>query len=347
MFVATPTSLFVAEMEEGRCCRLVRYCAHFLLYWYNHLLLLLIFSVLTAHYGSAALDGTCPVAALHEAIAQAGEGDALVDTVSFEGGISYNVPNGALYAIGGSLLLLGAAMLVSGARLQRLFTGVLVVGSLALGAEAMAAAQLLHQPSGALTAGLYLERDGERAGTFTVDCACAGSLLGTLLAISLGLHALAQPCFQRALSFLEGAVCGLLVARLVADFVPPLLEPYPLSDAPTPFVLGYPLVPFWAAAAALALLMGVGAVPENETLHAVLTAFLGAFAAAKGLRTVRDAADGRTSLELAGGDRVASDMCVAARRSDRAPRLPSAATPHAALVHTPAPSPHVLARACP
>ena len=98
-------------------------------------------------------------------------------------------------------------------------------------------------------------------------------------------------------------MCAVLIVRLAADFVPLFLEAHPFDDGiSASCFLGYPLVPFWLAVGPLALVLGV--VPEYaESAQLLTTAFLGAFATAKGITTLQDAAAGRHELELVGGAR--------------------------------------------
>jgi hypothetical protein len=51
-----------------------------------------------------------------------------------------------------------------------------------------------------------------------------------------------------------------------------------------------------------------GAVRVPPSLQVFITAFLGAFAAAKGVRTLRDAAAGRDGFEIAGGSDIKADL---------------------------------------
>ena len=101
-------------------------------------------------------------------------------------------------------------------------------------------------------------------------------------------------------------MCAVLIVRLAADFVPLLLEAHPFDDGiSASFFLGYPLVPFWLAVGPLTLVLGV--VPEYaESAQLLTTAFLGAFATAKGIATLQDAAAGHHELEIVGGARCAT-----------------------------------------
>jgi len=196
-------------------------------------------------------------------------------------------------------------MIAMGARVQRLVTGVAFVGVLALSAETASATYLLTDPPWTLAAAFDLERSGVSLGHLRVDVDCTGSVFVILIAVSIGLQALAHSYFQRALSFLEGAATGVLAVRLACDFFPTLLEAHPFSGAPH-FFLGYPLVPFWLSAGSASLLIGVAA--EHKIVQVFITAFLGAFAAAKGVRTLRDAAAGRDGFEIAGGSDIKADF---------------------------------------
>lgn len=164
----------------------------------------------------------------------------------------------------------------------------------------------------------------------TLDLQCSGAFLALLVAATVSLQLLAAQWFQRISLALEAAICALLLVRLTADFAPPLLQPLPAdaassltalaasaptvaarllpnpSDVLTARLLGYPLVPFWAAAALLALL--AASIPESSTWAVTLTAFLGAFACAKGLEVLRDYREGDRTLELAGGEEVSSSV---------------------------------------
>ena len=64
---------------------------------------------------------------------------------------------------------------------------------------AVASFYLLAAPPYSLAAALALERDGSKFGFVRLDVECTGATLLVLLAVSLGLHALAQRPFQRAL----------------------------------------------------------------------------------------------------------------------------------------------------
>lgn len=306
--------------------------------WYNHLLLLLLVAVILAHFGTLGDEQTCPISSSYhgvEALVDAVEkrlppilqaADAATDEappqeagedLSIEDGLSYTLPPVAMYALGGLLTLVGLLMLVWGARMRRAIIGTAIVGALAAAAQYFVNAFLLGEPPYSLAAALSLDRDGINLGSVRLDVECTGATLVVLGAISLGLHALAQRGFQRALFFLEGVACAVLAVRVAADFAPRLLAPMrvgvvsvghltvDLSKFEGDAYLGYPLLPFWALAAPLALLLGI--LPNHPAINALTTSFLGAFATAKGVRTLSDAYHGRTALELAGGDSVAAD----------------------------------------
>ena len=59
-------------------------------------------------------------------------------------GVSYTIPPTALLAVGGSFLLLGVLMLLGGFQVQRIVTGVIIVGGLVLAAENLVATELLR-----------------------------------------------------------------------------------------------------------------------------------------------------------------------------------------------------------
>ena len=309
MFTHTQTSVALSNIDSNPCWRCGNFFLQHLWYWFNQLLVLIVLAVLITRYGSLGPEQTCPVTAAHAGLVRIGA--ATEDGLAFDNGITFSLPPSAIYAVGATALAVGGVMLSCGLRLQRVFTALLVLGALALYAESAAMQQLLYKPPEAdLAVGLFLESDGVTTFRFRVDLPCAGSVLLLLIAISIGLHLITQPLFGRVLSFVEGAICGILAVRLAADFFPPLLEamPGPFDEAgatPKAF-LGYPLIPFWSAAGVAALIIGV--MPEGETMTILITAFFGAFAAAKGVRTLQDAAAGLDALELAGGSRVHSDV---------------------------------------
>ena len=296
---------------ETMCARCGIWTCRRLIYWYNHIMLLLLFSALVSHFGAIGEEGTCPAGASTQHFfpslaTEEGEEGAEEDAVSIRRGITYQLPPAALFAAGGLLVAIGSAMLIWGIRFRRLVTGVLIVGALAVMAKSIATANLLgDDPPFSLAAVISVERDTVSLGGIRLDLECTGSILAIVCAISLGIHALASPIFQRVLAFIEGAACAILAVRLLADFVPILLEPHPF-EGEAHYFLGYPLVPFWLTAGPLALLIGL--LPAYASVEIVTTALLGAFAAAKGARVLQHALAGGHSLELAGGENISSDM---------------------------------------
>ena len=273
MFTHTQTSVALSNIDSNPCWRCGNFFLQHLWYWFNQLLVLIVLAVLITRYGSLGPEQTCPVTAAHAGLVRIGA--ATEDGLAFDNGITFSLPPSAIYAVGATALAVGGVMLSCGLRLQRVFTALLVLGALALYAESAAMQQLLYKPPEAdLAVGLFLESDGVTTFRFRVDLPCAGSVLLLLIAISIGLHLITQPLFGRVLSFVEGAICGILAVRLAADFFPPLLEsmPGPFDEAgatPKAF-LGYPLIPPGRPPASPRC---CGVMPEGETMNILITVF--------------------------------------------------------------------------
>ena len=301
----TPWSLRAAE-GETQCARVGFWLLKYLIYWYNHAMLLLLCAVLIAHFGATGDEKTCIVAASTHAV-EDDESSDVQDAVSISHGITYSLPPSALFAAGGICVILGLATLAVGVRLKRFVTKVIVVSALSMLAKIVATKHILaDDPPFSLAAAVSVELDSVSIGGIRLDLECTGSVLVILASISLGVHALNTTMFQRVLAFIEGAACAILLVRTAADFAPILLEPYEGSGE---FFLGYPLIPFWLSAGPLALVIGLlpGDWPGVEI---VTTALLGAFATVKGAKVLHDTLAGDTEIELAGGNHIHSDLIM-------------------------------------
>ena len=267
-----PHSSFHVQ-ERCRCAmRFVRWLGAV----YNHLLLCLILALISSYFTvDAEEDGVCPIATFHafmlgykERAVATVEG-AVSANIGVATGVSYTIPPTALLAVGGSFLLLGVLMLLGGFQVQRIVTGVIIVGGLVLAAENLvatellrvagrrqlsevitsapleaAAAPLVEEPVAAATSpvpGSHLEASLELLSDglpitppLRVDLKCTGAFFAVFLALSIALHLLTARWFQRISLTVEGAACALLAVRLAADFFPPLLEVHQPSSSPPP-----------------------------------------------------------------------------------------------------------------
>ena len=256
---------------------------------WNHLVLLLFAAMITAHFLS--FDDECILSTIHGMLIDGASMAATVpqERVQISVGVAYNVPPGLLLTLGSVLFLLGVSMLIFGMRMQRTITALVVVGGGVVVMEEVTARMWLNTPAeDRYSLDLTFMRGIDTVNTFVIDLACTGSVYAIFLTISAGLHLVAMTFFKRAAQFFEGAVAAVLFVRLIANFYPTLLESHPIDvglDVGS-FFLGYPLVPFWAIAVPLAFVLG--ALDASPWMQVGVTTFLGAFAATKGLRTIRD-----------------------------------------------------------
>jgi len=106
------------------------------------------------------------------------------------------------------LLLIGTSVLIFGAPMRRFVTRVLVTVALGYTGMAWASDYLLADEPYAepysVAAIMSIEHSGISVGGFRLDLECTGSLLCLLVALSISLHALAQPCFRRAYALRVG-----------------------------------------------------------------------------------------------------------------------------------------------
>lgn len=271
---------------------------------WNHLVMLAALAILLPQFLAGGSE--CPVISVHNLLLD--QVHEPTDKLDLEAGIAYSLPPGVHFVLGGGLTLLGLMMLVFGLKMQQIISAAVVVASLALVAEEVSVRTLLLRPlANRYAVNLTLSRGAVSVGSVVVDLACSGSLFAVLLAISAGVHFVALQSFKRTAQFFEGAVSAVLAVRLASQFVPWLLESHPIAGAGYDghFFLGYPVVPFWAIAMPLAFL--VGAIEPVPCMQALITCFLGAFAATKGMRTVQEYLAGYDDIELAGGNDVHSD----------------------------------------
>ena len=300
--------------DSCRCCRRTLLV---LLRVYNEALLLFVLAGVLAYYTASSEDGACLVSSIPtyayapaEGGTQAGGASAAAAVSAVTTGIAMDLPPVALLAAGVAFTATGIVMLACAVPAQRIIVGLVVVGGLAFVSEQASEQALLGEATPNVDAALTLMRDGLSVGGFTLDLRCTGSMFAILVASRLGLWMLETRLTQRAMMFVEGAACGVLAVRLAADFYAPLL----VSSASVPdagLLLGYPIVPFWASAVPLGVVLGTAASAEGPGeggTATLLTLFLGAFCAAKGLRTLQDYYVGGSTLELAGGASVDSDM---------------------------------------
>lgn len=278
-------------------------------YIWNHLIVLLVLAgAVTAPFADSEY-GTCPIANVRKTVLQTTHSSDA--TPGLDQGVAYDLPAEAVLFAGSAFLLVGIAMLLFPWPFRRAVSCVVFVTVLALLAEEGSSRLLLDNSASPLDLTFTLTRGPDELSSLRVDLPCTGSAFAVFAAIWAGLHLMALQTVKRASLFFEGAVCAVLLVRMLADFLPVLLEPQPLSGA-AQFFLGYPVVPFWAVSIPLALL--IGAIPQGG-FRVVITSFLGAFAATKGLRTILGFLDGQTSLELSGGADVHADPVQGAIQS--------------------------------
>mmetsp|Transcript_37896 Transcript_37896/g.100220 ORF Transcript_37896/g.100220 Transcript_37896/m.100220 type:complete len:373 (+) Transcript_37896:30-1148(+) len=271
----------------------------------NHVVMIAALAVLLAQL--LEIDHDCPIVALHSALVEEVQ-QPENNEMDIDAGIAYHLPPEALLVLGSILASIGAMMLIFGGKMQQFFSASIVVSSLALAAQEVAVQTLLLQPkSERFFLNLTLSRGATPLSSLKLDVACTAAFFAILIAISTALHFVALRMFKRMAQFFEGAITAVLTVRLVAQFLPWLLVSHPFSGADYVghMFLGYPLVPFWAIALPLAFILG--ALEPVPCLQAIITCFLGAFAATKGIRTIQDYLVGADDIELAGGDDVHSD----------------------------------------
>ena len=259
-FIAAPTLRFDAARDS--CCHCLYLLLPHLIRAYNELLALIFIACVAAAWTESHYDG-CPLANIPAPKGSAPtDGEPVADDAAITRGVSYDVPPKLLLGAGYLFTTFGLAMLVFGPTVQRTIVKGLIVLVVALASAQVASSSLITPVAERLSMTTSLLRGGVALGGFTLDLQCTGSMLGIFVAARLAIFLVGLSLVERSMLFLEGAACGVLGVRLAANFYPPLLvESSVVPDAG--FLLGYPIVPFWACAVPLAVVLGTFALVES------------------------------------------------------------------------------------
>ena len=229
-------------------------------FWNHLVMLLLIAFILTVPFVDES--STCPITTVRNSLMASTLPSSSESELDLNEGVAYTLPAKAMLLIGSGLLLSGICLIFFPRRMQRTVSALVLIVGLALLAEELSAHLLIGQhgsPPLGLT--LTLTRGLDELQSIRVDLACTSSLFAILAAISAGLHLMALRPFKRGFLVFEGAVAAVLFVRMLADFIPLLLETHPIAGIGH-FFLGYPLVPFWATAVPLGFVVGAIDAPR-------------------------------------------------------------------------------------
>lgn len=240
------------------------------------------------------LSDVCPVTSAYHSINGALH---VNETLGLDEGLTYELPKSLMLVTGVFALCVGVASLLAGARLaQSLFA--LLLGALAgvVAVQHLAPELLLDQPhleielvtAWAVTSWWGNITDDPPVHSAEVklplDISCASALFACLC--STGVAMMSAPLMLRLNLCLVGMVAGVLAVRMASNFTPQLIgDTYKGEDEAAqagPHYLGYPLLPFWNAAAPLALAFAALLIRGSTRTLVVVSSLIGSFCTIQG-----------------------------------------------------------------